>query len=96
MLKKYAWVLPFVLLLIVQYRLWFDDTGLVASKTLKQQIAALEQDNNVHQAENDFLLAEVMELRQGTELLEEKAREELGLIKEGEVFILFDEGRHHD
>lgn len=96
MKTRVFWILPLVLLLIAQYHLWFDDTGYFARKALRQQIAQLEQDNNVHQAENEFLLAEVQELRNGTELLEEKAREELGLIKEGETFILFDEGRNND
>ena len=86
-----TWLVPLVLLLLVQYRLWFDDTGLIVSQALKQKIAQLEQDNNVHQAENDFMLTEVLELRHGQELLEEKAREELGLIKQGESFVLFDD-----
>lgn len=91
MSKKHhlIWVIPTFLLLLVQYRLWFDDTGLIASHKLQQQIAQLEQDNQVHQAENDFILAEVLELRHGQELLEEKAREELGLIKADESFVLF-------
>lgn len=91
-LNKYAIVIPILLILVVQYRLWFDDSGWFASQALKKQIAAITQDNAVHQDENNYLLAEVEELRNGTELLEEKAREELGLIKEGESFILFAEG----
>lgn len=90
------WLIPILLLLIVQYRLWFDDTGLLASQQLKQQIAALAQDNNIKQAENDYILAEVQALRHGQELLEEKAREELGLIKADEHFVLFSDGRTHD
>lgn len=89
MLKSYRWVFPALLLLVVQYRLWFDDTGLIESAALKHQVAKLEQDNAVQQQENDVLLAEVLELRNGTELLEEKAREDLGLIKRDETFVLF-------
>ena len=85
------WLLPLLLLLLLQYRLWFDDTGLVESASLKQRVTQLEQDNRVQQSENDLLLADVLELRNGTELLEEKAREDLGLIKADETFILFNE-----
>lgn len=84
-----AWLVPLVLILVVQYRLWFDDTGFFANRELSQRITLLEQDNAVHQNTNDALLAEVLALRSGTELLEEKAREELGLIRQGESFILF-------
>lgn len=84
-----VWALPMLLLLLVQYRIWFDDTGFFANRELSQKVALLEQDNAVHQAENNALLAEVLALRSGTELIEEKAREELGLVGSGEAFILF-------
>lgn len=88
-LRVLWWLLPAALLLLVQYRLWFDDTGVVSNHALEQRIALLQQDNDVQQAENDALMTEVLELRDGTALLEEKAREELGLVREGESFILF-------
>lgn len=87
--KKLSIAIPLLLLLIVQYRLWFDDTGVVSSKALTHQIEQLQLENDIHQSENNKLLAEVTELRQGTDLLEERAREELGLIRKGETFILF-------
>ena len=88
-LKQIGILIPLLLLLIVQYRLWFDDSGIVASKALSKNIEQIQSENNFHQGENNKLLAEVTELRQGTDLLEERAREELGLIREGESFILF-------
>lgn len=89
LLKHLALIVPLLLLLIVQYRLWFDDTGVMSSKALVQQIDRLQLENDFHQSENNKLLAEVTEFRQGTELLEERAREELGLIRKGETFVLF-------
>lgn len=80
---------PVLLLLVLQYRIWLDDAGVVASRALEQKIAKLHQDNEVQQSENDALLAEVKDLRSGTSLLEEKAREDLGLVRKGETFILF-------
>ncbi|WP_419813144.1 FtsB family cell division protein [Bacterioplanoides sp.] len=82
-------LIPAALLLILLYRLWFDDTGLVASNELQQKIEQLQQDNEVQQNQNRALMAEVRDLKTGNEILEEKAREDLGLIREGETFILF-------
>ena len=87
-LKTYWWILPLILLVWVQYRLWFDDSGMISNAALERKIAELQQDNAVQKADNDALINEVQELRDG-ELLEEKAREELGLVREGESFILF-------
>jgi len=84
-----AIVIAVILLLLLQYRLWFDDTGIVASAELRQDIEQLQQDNEVQLATNHALRAEVRDLKSGSEILEEKAREDLGLIREGETFILF-------
>ncbi|MCA6061402.1 septum formation initiator family protein [Thalassolituus sp. ST750PaO-4] len=83
------WLVLPVLLLLLQYRIWLDDSGVVASRQLQQRIALLREDNEVQQSENDALLAEVEDLRHGQTLLEEKAREDLGLVRDGETFILF-------
>ncbi|MCA6063398.1 FtsB family cell division protein [Thalassolituus marinus] len=82
-------LIPLLLLLVLQYRIWFDDSGVVASRALEHRISKLHEDNEVQQAENDALMAEVQDLRQGSSLLEEKAREDLGMVREGESFILF-------
>ena len=87
---KYIWTtIALILLLILQYRLWFDDSGVIASRALERQIGDLHQSNDEQSRVNHGLLNEVMDLRTGDALLEENAREDLGLIKEGETFILF-------
>ncbi len=78
-----------LLLLVLQYRLWFDDSGIIATRELQQHIAELRQQNQLQQTHNDELLAEVRDLKSGTDLLEEYAREDLSLVREGETFILF-------
>lgn len=88
-LRTLWWLLPLLLLLLLQYRLWFGDSSVQASQALERRIQQLQQDNAVQQSENDALFTEVQDLRDGTSLLEEKAREELGLVREGESFILF-------
>ena len=89
---KTIWItVAVVLLLILQYRLWFDDSGVIASRALERQISALRESNDKQSEINRGLMNEVTDLRQGDALLEEIAREDLGLIKEGETFILFAE-----
>lgn len=88
----HIWTAVAVLLLIVlQYRLWFDDSGVIANRALERQINQLQSANEQQSAENHALLNQVMDLRTGDALLEETAREELGLVKDGETFILFAE-----
>lgn len=79
---------PAVLILILLYRIGFDDTGVIASWKLEQQIETLSADVETQQSRNDWLSAEVISLQTSDELIEEKAREDLGLIKENESFYL--------
>jgi len=79
---------PAIFMLILLYRIWFDDTGVIASWKLEQQIETLSADVETQQSRNDWLSAEVVNLQNSDELIEEKAREDLGLIKENESFYL--------
>ncbi|MEH6449101.1 MAG: septum formation initiator family protein [Oleispira sp.] len=86
------WILslsiPILLILILQYRFWFDDTGVVASWQLQEQMTALDQDIAAQQVRNDWMKAEVDDLRLSDDLIEEKAREDLGFIGKDESFYL--------
>ena len=86
------WILslsvPILLILILQYRFWFDDTGVVASWQLEEQMEALDQDIAAQKVRNDWLRAEVEDLRKSDDLIEEKAREDLGFIGKDESFYL--------
>jgi cell division protein FtsB len=88
----WKWILsltvPIVFILILQYRFWFDDTGMVASWKLQQQMTELEQDISAQHVRNDWLKAEVDSLRRSDDLIEEKAREDLGFIGKDESFYL--------
>lgn len=63
---------------------------------MERQLAAQEETNRKLQARNGALDAEVRDLKQGDEAIEERARNELGMIKEGEIFfhILEDKSRN--
>ncbi len=74
-----------VLLLGLQYRLWVGDGSLAQVTDLKQQIAAQQGENERLLERNRILEAEVLELKSGMETVEERARHELGMVKEGET-----------
>ena len=77
------------LLLLLQYRLWFADGGLAEANRLGQQLAEAENENASLTARNDRLTKEVLALQGGNDAVEKNARENLGLIKEGEVYYQF-------
>jgi cell division protein FtsB len=75
-----------VLMLVLQYRLWVGKGSLAEVGNLKQEISDLEQELVSLRERNRALQAEVEDLRSGNAAIEERARSELGMIKEGEVF----------
>lgn len=84
--------LLFVVLLLVlgglQYRLWEGDGGLTHNAELRQQIADQKSENEALLERNRILDAEVAELKRGMETVEERARHELGMVKDGETLYL--------
>ena len=77
------------LLLLLQYRLWFAEGGLAEANRLQAQLEEVEAENAELTARNEALTREVIALQDGTEAVEKNARENLGLIKEGEVYYQF-------
>ena len=75
-----------VLLLFLQYRLWVGEGSLAEVINLKREIEEQARELVVLRERNRALQAEVEDLRSGLEAVEERARSELGLVKEGEVF----------
>lgn len=76
----------FVLLIFLQAQLWFGSHGVFQLWSLQRSSDELSLSNSKLILRNEELHAEVQELRQGKEALEERARSHLGFIKEGEVF----------
>jgi len=79
------WLLV-VLLVLLQYRLWVGDGSLAEVWSLYQQVEAQRAENQRLLERNQALEAEVKDLKQGLDAIEERAREELGMIKKGESF----------
>lgn len=71
---------------LLQYKLWFSPDGLPQYWRLKNQAADIEKDNTELQARNAHVAAEVENLKQSNEAIEERARNDLGLVKSNEVF----------
>lgn len=75
-----------VLLVLLQYVLWFGDGGLRDLWELESQVAEQESANEELKARNDALAAEVKDLKTGLDAVEARARLELGMIRDDEVF----------
>jgi cell division protein FtsB len=76
-----------VLIAVLQYRLWFGDGSVRELHQLGERIEELKQEGAKRRERNIAFEAEVMDLKEGTDAIEERARHDLGMIKEGEVFI---------
>lgn len=78
-----------LLLLVLQYRLWFAAGGIAETSRLQARIEREQAVNAELMARNRALERQVIELQSGNIVLEAKAREDLGLVKEGEIYFQF-------
>jgi cell division protein FtsB len=85
------WLLIALLLLlgILQYRLWIAEGSLAERARLERQVVEQTRVNEELRQRNAVLERQVLELKTGSAGLEQRAREQLGLVKEGEVFYQF-------
>ncbi|WP_278349329.1 cell division protein FtsB [Stutzerimonas kunmingensis] len=86
-MRRPYWLFVVLLLLLggLQYRLWVGEGSLAQVNSLNKQIAEQQGENERLLERNRILEAEVRELKQGMETVEERARQELGMVKEGET-----------
>jgi cell division protein FtsB len=75
------------LILLIQVPLWLGKGGWLRVAEVDRQVWAQRDKNGQLEARNTALEAEVRDLKQGLEAIEERARYELGMIKPGEVFF---------
>jgi cell division protein FtsB len=75
------------LIILVQFPLWLGKGSWLRVWEVDRQVAAQHEKNGQLEVRNAALAAEVRDLKQGTEAIEERARMELGLIKSDEVFF---------
>ncbi len=77
------------LLVVLHAQLWFGRGSLGHVGGMQTQLNTLKIQNTQAQLRNDQLTAEVRDLKEGLEMVEEKARYELGMIKQNEIFVQF-------
>lgn len=73
-------------LLVLQADLWFGSGGIRDGLLVKQKVEQLEKQNAELRERNRLKAADVINLKNGTDEIEEIARKDLGFIKEGEIF----------
>jgi cell division protein FtsB len=82
-----------VLIVLIQYPLWLGKGSWVRAWDVDRQLAGQKAQNERLQARNEALSAEVKDLKQGLEAIEERARFELGMVRQDEVFVQIVEPR---
>jgi cell division protein FtsB len=84
------WLTIVLLLLFVglQTRLWFGEGSLAHKAELDEQLLLQSMENESLRLRNEMIARDVKSLKTNLDAIEEKAREDLGMIKDGEVFFL--------
>jgi cell division protein FtsB len=75
-----------IVLLILQWRLWAGEGGVSDLRQLEEQLAAQQSENEALRLRNQMLESEVLDLKTGLEAIEERARSDLGMTREDEIF----------
>ena len=77
-----------ILIVLLQYRFWFAENGYLDHRRLLNDVSEEQSRLAVQQKINANLQARVEDLKSGNDAIEELARQNLGLIKPGETFVL--------
>jgi cell division protein FtsB len=77
----------------VQAELWFGKAGVAHVSEMRAELATLRGANDAARQRNDQLQAEVSDLKEGLEMVEEKARSELGMIRPDELLVVLTPGK---
>lgn len=75
-----------VLLLLMQYEFWFSDGGMKTVWKMQKDISTQTQKNAALDKRNQILIAEIKDLQSGNAAIEARARDDLGMVKKGEVY----------
>jgi cell division protein FtsB len=75
------------LLAILQIQIWVGRGSVPNVAQMQRKLTELQQVNQAAQTENERLAAEVRDLKEGLDMVEEKARSELGMVKPNEIFV---------
>ena len=75
-----------LMLLVLQYQLWLSPDGMREVWRLQRALESQRAENQDLAARNEALAAEVADLKEGLAAIEERARTELGMVRDGETF----------
>lgn len=75
-----------VLLVFLQYRLWFESGGIRDMMRVKKMLAMQSAENDKLKKRNDALLTQIQGVQHSNDAAEARARTELGMVKKGETF----------
>ncbi|MCV0438029.1 MAG: septum formation initiator family protein [Hydrogenophaga sp.] len=87
MANRFIPALLVALLLVLHAQLWFGRGSVPKVSSLKQQLVTQDLANRDAQLRNDQLVSEVRDLQEGLDMVEELARQELGMVKPNEIFV---------
>ena len=73
----------------LQYKLWLGDGNILQWRHLEKSLMKQKKINQALSARNRATQADIIELKSGSEALEEQARYELGMVKDGEIYYQF-------
>lgn len=82
-----------ILLAALQYRLWISEGSLADVNRLEREIKIQQADNSRLRERNRILAVEVEDLKTGLDSVEERARNDIGMIKKDETFFMILEPR---
>jgi cell division protein FtsB len=85
--KRLVPAILIALLLIVHAQLWFGRGSVGNVSDMQKKLEAQKAANAQAQQANERLASEVRDLKEGLEMVEEKARSELGMVKPNEIFV---------
>lgn len=84
--EKWVPIIMVLMLALLQHRLWFGKNSIPDYLALKEEVRQQAVQNGNLSQRNNLLKADISDLKIGLESIEERARNELGLIKRGETF----------
>lgn len=82
-------IILIIALVVLQHKLWFGDGNVIEWISLQQKLKKQEEKNKHLAIRNNGLTADIAELKNGDQALEEQARFELGMVKDNEVYYQF-------
>ncbi len=88
MSRHFNWIL-LTMLLVLQGQLWLGRGSMPDVMQLRQTLAEQKRDNQQASIHNQRLEAELRDLSEGREMIEERARREIGMVRQGEIFVQY-------